>query len=227
MDYEGLRAHQYTGVNTTILTADARQGIFTYNSAGTTRKVNLLTLRGTQIDPVMQALLSQVPDADKINNTELGDGRNTGGYRFNQRSNETQDNVHGHLDYNLSTKHAFSGTFAWNRQNTDRPDAENDFSIIPKATNPNHSNFLSASWRSTPTARLTNELHGGFNLTVGDFLTSQQFGKGIINGTLFSNPVNEFLPQGRITNTYNLRTTPRGREGVTSSSSGFRASRSA
>jgi hypothetical protein len=203
-DYEGLRAHQQTGVNTTILTADARQGVFTYTAAGVTRKVNLLTLRSTQMDPAMAQLLSQVPSADKINNYEVGDGVNTAGYRFNQRSNEVQDNVHGHLDYNLNTKHAFSGTFAWNRQNTDRPDAENDYSVIPKATNPNHSNFLSASWRSTPTARLTNELHGGFNLTVGDFLTSQQFGKGIITGTLYSDPVNEFQPQGRITNTYNF-----------------------
>ena len=30
----------------------------------------------------------------------LGDGLNTGGYRFNQRDNETRDNVTGKMDYN-------------------------------------------------------------------------------------------------------------------------------
>jgi len=203
-DYEGLRAHQQTGVNNTILTGAARQGIFSYNSGSTLRQVNLLTLRNTAIDPSMKGILAQVPDGSQINNAQVGDGLNTGGYRFNQRNNETQDNLHGHLDYNLSTKNALSGTYAWNRQNTDRPDAENDFALAPKVTNPNHAHFLALSWRSTPTASLTNELHGGFNRTVGDFLTSQQFGAGIITGTLFSDPVNEFQPQGRTTNTYNF-----------------------
>ena len=58
-------------------------------------ELSLLALRGVQIDPAMAALLAQVPGADKINNTDVGDGRNTAGYRLNQRSNETQDNVHG------------------------------------------------------------------------------------------------------------------------------------
>ncbi|MBS1859461.1 MAG: TonB-dependent receptor, partial [Acidobacteria bacterium] len=203
-DYEGLRNHSQTGVNTTILTAAARQGIFTYQSGSTLVQKNLLALRNTQIDSVMAGILAQVPDASHINNTETGDGRNTAGYRFNQRNNETQDNVNWHLDYNISVKNALSGTYAWNRQNTDRPDAENDYSLIPKATNPNHAHFLALSWRTTPTASLTNELHGGFNRTAGDFLTSQQFGGGIVTGTIFSDPVNEFQPQGRTTNTYNF-----------------------
>ena len=45
--YEGIRAHQQMPQNFTILTPDARNGIFTYTSAGVTRKVNLLTLSGT------------------------------------------------------------------------------------------------------------------------------------------------------------------------------------
>src|SRR5262249_28770914 len=123
-------------------------------------------------------------------------------FRFNQRANEVRDNVTARIDYNLSTRHAVNGTYAWNRQNTDRPDLENDFSVVPKATNPNHANFLSSSWRWTPTPNLTNELRFGFNRTRGEFLTSQQFGPYILTNTIFANPVNEFLPQGRDTNTY-------------------------
>ena len=43
--YEGIRAHQQMPQNFTILTPDARNGIFTYTSGGVTRKVNLLALR--------------------------------------------------------------------------------------------------------------------------------------------------------------------------------------
>ncbi len=50
------------------------------------------------------------PRGDKINNSDVGDGRNTGGYRFNQRNNELLDNVTGKADYNITTRHAVSAT---------------------------------------------------------------------------------------------------------------------
>ena len=203
-NFEAIRAHQQTPQDNTILTASARSGIFTYNAGGVAHQVNLLTLRGISIDPAIQALLAQVPTPDKINNADVGDGRNTGGYRFNQRSNELNDNVTGKIDYNLSPRHAISGSYLWNRDNSDRPDYENDYSLVPKITNPTHANLVAVSWRWTPMAHLTNELRGGFNLTYAYFLSSQQFGAYYLTGTVFSDPVNELQPQGRNTNTYNL-----------------------
>jgi Carboxypeptidase regulatory-like domain len=202
-NYEAVRAHQETPVTTTVLTPSARAGIFSYRTtAGTTPTVNLLALRGITIDPVMQTLLNQVPAT--INSPLVGDGLNTGGYRFNQRNNETRDNVTGKIDYNLSTRHAISGSYLWNRDNSDRPDAENDYSQIPKVYNPTHANLLAASWRWTPGARLTNEVRAGFNLTYAYFLSSQDFGPYLLTGALYSDPVNEFMPQGRNTDTYSL-----------------------
>ena len=63
---------------------------------------------------------------------------------------------------------------------------------------------MAVSWRWTPGARLTNEVRAGFNLTYGYFLSSQDFGPYLLTGTLYSDPVNEFMPQGRNTNTYSL-----------------------
>ena len=209
-NYEAIRNHQQLPSDTAILTNNARSGIFTYvDTANVTRQVNLLTLRRISIDPYIQNLLQQVPGPQSINNFEVGDStaaqlKNVAGYRFNQRNNEVRDNVTGKIDYNFSTKNVFAGTYAWNRQNDDRPDAENDFSVVPKVTNPNHSHFLSTTWRWTPSARLTNELRGGLTLSPGDFLTSQQFGPYLITGLIFSNPVNEFMAQGRATNTYQI-----------------------
>ncbi len=150
----------------------------------------------------MQKLLDQVPLADKINNGDIGDGRNVSGYRFNQRNNETRDNVTGKIDYNLSPRHVLTGSYLWNRQDSDRPDAENDFSAIPKVYNPTHAHLISASWRWTPSGTLTNEFRAGFNLTYGYFNSFQDFGPYLLTGTIFSNPVNEFQTQGRTTNTY-------------------------
>jgi len=205
-NYEAVRAHQQAPANTAILTAAARSGIFSYRDVnGALRQVDVLTLRGvTSIDPTIQALLNQVPGPQFINNDLVGDGLNTRGYRFNQRDNETRDNITGKIDYNLSLKHAISGSYLWNRDNSDRPDLENDYSAIPKAYNPTHANFVSLSWRWTPSARLTNEVRAGFNLTYGYFFTTQQFGQYYLTGMTFSDPVNEFQPQGRNTDTFAL-----------------------
>jgi hypothetical protein len=203
--YEAVRTRAQAPAETAILTATARQGIFSYlDAGGTLRQVDLLRSRGISIDPVMQGLLDQVPGPQYINDKLVGDGLNFAGYRFNQRDNGTRDNVTGRIDYNLSTAHVLGGTYAWNRYNSDRPDAENDYSAIPKVYNPTHSNFLALSWRWTPTARLTNHLRAGFNLTYSYFLSSQKFGPSLLVGMLFSDPVNEFMPQGRTTNTYNV-----------------------
>jgi hypothetical protein len=205
-NYESVRAHQQAPADATVLTANARKGIFSYyDTGGTLHQVNLLSLRSiTTIDPIMQGLLSQVPGAQFINNTLVGDGLNTSGYRFNQRDNETRDNVTGKIDYNVSTKLAISGSYLWNRDNSDRPDLENDYSAIPKVSNPTHAHFLSTSLRWTPTGRLTNEVRAGFNMTYGYFFSSQQFGQYYLTGMTYSDPVNEFQPQGRNTNTFAL-----------------------
>jgi len=208
VNYEGVRTNQQTPTETEILTDSARQGFFTYKtSAGVLEQVNLLALRNIQIDPYIQNLLKQVPDGSKINNYDVGDSsasllRNTGGYRFNQRDDEVRDNITFRLDYNLSPRNVLNTSFAWNRDNSDYP--VTDYSVIPQTTNPNHSHFLSSGWRWTPSANLTNELRGGFNLNSLDFPTSQQFGPYIVTGTLFTDPVSEGLPQGRATNTFAL-----------------------
>jgi hypothetical protein len=209
-NYEAVRTREESPQTATILTSTARQGIFKYfDTSGILQQRNLLTIRNISIDPYMQNLLNQVPGPENINNYLTGDSSpgnlmNTAGYRFNQRDNGTRDNLTGKIDFNQSTRNAFSGTYSWNRYNSDRPDLENDFSVAPKVTNPTHSNFLSLSWRWTPTTRLSNELVGGFNLTSGDFLTSQSFGSYLVTGMSFSDPVNETLSQGRNTNTFSI-----------------------
>jgi hypothetical protein len=211
VNYEGFRNRQQSTANRSILTADARNGIYTYvDGAGAVRKVNVLQADGIAADPAMNQILARVPGPDKINNFRVGDSRetllrNTGGYSFLIRDNNDRDNVTGRLDYLLSPRNTIYGTFAWNREFVDRPDASNDYSTIPKTFNDNATKLLSAAWRSTPTARLTNELRGGFNLAPGIFNTTEQFPRAILVGMVYSNPLNLFRDQGRFTNTYSLQ----------------------
>ncbi len=203
-NYEFVRARQQSPAETTILTSNARQGIFSYrDSGGALHSVNLLNARGLKgVDPVMAGILAQVPGPQYINNSLVGDGLNTGGYRFNQLANETRDNITARVDYDVNEKNQLSLSFAWNRDNSLRPDYENDYALVPKSTNPTNANFLSASWRATPSAHWTNEVRAGYNLTKGDFDNSEKFGSSLIEGMIFNDPVNEAFPQGRTTNTY-------------------------
>ncbi len=212
-NYEAYRRKEQYLANRTILSADARQGIFTYrDSSGQVRKANVLQLRGVPMDPAMKALVDLVPGPDQINNHRRGDSRpgyvaNTGGYSFNIRNNQDRNNVTSKIDYLHSPRHSFSGSYLWNGARSDRPDTTNDFEPVPTVYTTGGATLLSLGWRWNPAPTLTNELRGGFNLSNVDFLASPPLPKFIIDGTaslLFSAPQNLFMPQGRTTDTYNL-----------------------
>jgi hypothetical protein len=209
-NYEGVRTRQQSEIDATVLTASARQGIFSYyNRAGALQQVNILTASGYQADPYMAKLLAQVPGPQFINNYRTGDSQpgrllNTAGYAFNQRANEDRNNITGRLDYALSTKHNFSATYAFNNDRVDRGDAATNFDLVPDVFNDNNAKLLSVGWRWNPIPSLTNEVRGGFNLAPGIFATTNSYPSYFVDGTAWSNPINEFLPQGRFTDTYHL-----------------------
>jgi len=224
--YETYDYHSTTPETTTILTPAARQGILTFrtNGTGPIQTYNVLQnpgigLSAIPLDPTAASLLAQVPTTG--NSTQVGDGLNTTGYQFNARSNQRRDSVEGRVDYNLSTKNVFSGTFRWNRDNDDRPDVFSGFTTVPPVFNQNHAYLFSASWRWTPSANLTNELRGGGNLAVAPFDVSGQLPATLITGTIFTDPQNTFLPQGRTTHTYNIQDNANWLHGHHSVSFGF------
>jgi hypothetical protein len=135
----------------------------------------------------------------------VGDGLNTTGYQFNARSDERRDSIVGKMDYIPSERHNLSGTFRWNRDNVDRPDAGNFFTTVPPVSNQNRAYLFSGGWRWSVSANLTNELRGGGNLTTAPFDVSGSTPAFLLSGTLMTNPINTFLPQGRKSNVYNLQ----------------------
>ncbi len=206
-NYEALRLRQQTAVNRTLFREDARNGIMTYvDNAGNRRQVNVLTAANLTRDPRMTELLAAMPGPSAINRNDLGDGRNTGGYSFNVRNNTDRDQVLGKVDYNLNSKHAFAGTYSWNRAIVDRADQMNNFASVPVVFNDGDTKLLSLTHRWSPSATFTNELRGGYNLAPAPFNVDQDFSQPIIAPPTFvSNPTNTFRAQGRVTNTYNIQ----------------------
>ncbi len=95
----------------------AKQGIFQWVSGGVTQQFNVLNAdplkRG--IDPTIATLLKIYPSP---NNTDVGDGLNYEGYRFNNPNNCMEDQFTIKGDYNLSEKSPLLYRHAWQRNSS-------------------------------------------------------------------------------------------------------------
>jgi hypothetical protein len=225
--YEAYRLRQETRKNTTVLSPNARQGIYTYIPTCTTscpsgvtpgqpRTVNIFDAINTRfpglgaaIDPFIAAnILPRVPT--EINNFLVGDStssllRNTAGNQFIQRSNQDRDQYTVKIDYNPTQTHNFAGTYSWIRVLNDRTDLDGSFNTVPLTFTESAVPLLSTAWRWSPTGRFTNEARFGYVLGGVDFITKQNFGDFTLTGFLFTNPDPNFRPQGRATDTYTIQ----------------------
>ncbi len=92
MAYEGFRENFQVTRNRTVLTPEARQGIFRYNgSNGQLQSVNLLSLGTAKaLNPITLAQINAMP---LPNNTLVGDGFNTAGSQFNVTGTDPNDKI--------------------------------------------------------------------------------------------------------------------------------------
>ncbi|HEU4388729.1 MAG TPA: TonB-dependent receptor [Blastocatellia bacterium] len=98
--YEGFREPFSVTRNRTVLTPDARRGIFRYIGAnGQLTSVNLLSI-GTvsSLNPVTTAQLNAMPEP---NNTLAGDGLNTAGFSYNVSGSDPNDKFSIRADQKL------------------------------------------------------------------------------------------------------------------------------
>lgn len=105
--YEGFRDNFSVTRNRTVLTPEARQGTFRYTRiCGTspactpgTQTVNLLAI-GNQnaLNPITMGIIGATP---LPNNTDVGDGFNTAGFRYNVNGVSNNDKYVGRYDHQL------------------------------------------------------------------------------------------------------------------------------
>jgi hypothetical protein len=226
--YEGTRTRTDSSLLRTVLTDNARQGLFTYRRAdnGQLQTVNLLNLSGLAADPGARALIATTPrpndltTADITSNTALA---NTAGFRFNGSNGSDSDLWGFRIDYDASARHRFEAIysrFTFNFPNSVADEATG-FPGQPFPGRPGDGQSSarprgSFAWNWTPTNSLTNETRFGFNHYNVNFFTNEPFAGGFQldipnidpndpnDIDFITNPVDNFLPQGRRVENYEV-----------------------
>ena len=204
--YEGFRENFSATRNRTVLTDQARNGIFRYTGAnGAVTSVNLLTIGNAgAINPITAAQLNAMP---LPNNTLVGDSLNTAGFRYNVTGKDVNDKYVFRYDHVLvqdSRAGSHKIEFVYNRATFNlSPDTFNGL----EAPFPGGIDAFQASTRSLATVALhstfgsiTNEVRYGRQWAPVAFLRtaapSNPFHTSFASVTNFDNT---FMSQGRET----------------------------
>jgi hypothetical protein len=205
--YEAFRQKNEATPNIRIpRTTDFADGVFRYRGLdGVQRSVNVLQTAGLAVDPrVRSELVSNFAAPGNVNNNDVGDGLNTGGYRFNQQDLNNRDQFGMRFDYTLNATNRFEFIYTRFEERDDRTDLDT-INTRPLVYTESTTDFMVGAWRWTPTSRLQNELRIGANLAPVGFFNDQQFSGTLFNmpsiGGALTNPVVTFQNQGRDTRT--------------------------
>ena len=98
--YEGFRENFSATRNRTVLTQEARNGIFRYTGTnGALQTVNLLAIGNVPtLNPITMGIINSTP---LPNNTLVGDGFNTAGYQFGVTGSDPNDKYVARYDHQL------------------------------------------------------------------------------------------------------------------------------
>ncbi|MGH9751169.1 MAG: hypothetical protein ACREA2_00145 [Blastocatellia bacterium] len=218
--YEGTIERTQASLTRTVLTAPARDGNFSYRATttntdpakgpvnGQLMTVNLrslgLSTGQRSVDPKTQSLIGLTP---LPNDPTLGDTRNTQGFRFNSPSGSDSHLWGFRTDFDLSERHRFEASYS--RFISDFPnDTFNNigepFPGLPGAGQSSTRPRGAFAWNWSVNQSLHNEFRSGFNTYKADFVTNEQFADGfrLTLPTIITNPVQNFLPQGRNVGNY-------------------------
>lgn len=224
--YEGLRLRQDVPTNNITLTDTARQGIFRYiDDANNVRSVSLFpnnlglpilplaaaptgnpnTVAPTAINPAVQSLiLSRLPTG---NFSQLGDGLNTIGYRFNRRVPQNRNQYTTRFDYNFNETNNINAVFDYAYEDLLRNDADTSFNVLPTIIQPGRNTRSALAYRTSPSSNFTNEVRGGIFFSRPVFFRTEDNPAFFIIPTLVTTPFNTFQNQGRYTKTFNIQDT--------------------
>jgi hypothetical protein len=188
-----LAAQQTRSITRTVYTAEARQGLMRYHTAGrnlpfgvanasvdvngnplvpfATYNVAARDPQQRGLDPTILRLIAEMP---LPNNFLVGDGLNTAGYTWSPPEEEEQVDFVTKIDHNFNARHTAFVRFSKGYQNTicDSVNAgESFFPGQPCLVNTNRSPYnWAANWRWAPRGTLVNELVVGQNHFTFDFI---------------------------------------------------------
>jgi hypothetical protein len=193
----------------TVLSAAARTGNFTYLRVdnGQRQTVNLLSLSGRTIDPRIQTLINLTPAS---NNNDAGDTRNTQGFRFNTPNGSTGKNIGFRIDYDINSTNRVEAIYSRFVSVLPNDVALNNigeqFPGLPGGGQQSVRPRASFAWHWSPTSSITNELRAGYARSTPTFVNREKFDVGyrLIFDLGITNPIQNFLQQGRAPTSYDL-----------------------
>lgn len=164
---------------------------------------NLLGISGTNrfnqpIDPTIQAYLSVVP---LPNNFQIGDGLNTGGFRFNSKVISPTDQFTTRLDYRISDKHTFEATYNYGNIAFNGDFINEREPAFPESTFGTRKTVgrgISSAFRSILTSNIINEARFGAQISGLTFGNTSDYSRGFLidTGDVF-NPEYSNIGTGR------------------------------
>lgn len=207
--YEGFRSPFSVTRNRTVLTEEARKGIFRYTGAnGQVQSVDLLQIGNfSALNPVTGAQLNAMP---LPNNTLVGDSFNTAGYQFNVNGSSPNDKYVGRFDQQLMENSAIGShklEFVINHATfLLKPDTFNGLEApFPGGVDAFQSSkriLMTAAIQSTFGTSATNEVRVGHQRAPVGFLRDSSPTTYLINLGAVTDYDRNFLSQGRNTMVY-------------------------
>jgi hypothetical protein len=198
-NYQGSRISQDVTRNRTVLTADAKRGIFTWKTpAGVLSTYDIVANdpRHKGIDPVMAAIFKVLPDPNNLN---AGDTLNTAGFLFNNPNGSWNNSYTGKMDHNLTQNHHLFFRYSWFKTFSidGLNSADATFPGFPQGNQGGVRWGFSAGsdWTFSPT--LINELRVGHQSASVEFNRPGRLQGPTVISNLFTDPYSSLFAQGR------------------------------
>jgi hypothetical protein len=206
-NYEGSILRKEIVRNRTVLTSDAKSGLFSWLPPNSTT-VNSTTVqkfdivhndpRGLGINPQVAKVLSLLPAP---NNGYIGDGLNTEGYLFNNPVDARANQFTVRVDHNLKSNHRIFYRHSWSDSNgTDwRNNADATFPGMASGRDIEHrwGFALGSDWAVSPT--FVNEFRAGRQTSSSSFTRPARLSTPMMISGLWTDPLNPDFPSGHST----------------------------
>ncbi|MBL8176396.1 MAG: carboxypeptidase regulatory-like domain-containing protein [Bryobacterales bacterium] len=199
-NWQSRRTSQGASRNRTVYTPEIKAGQFRWRSAAgqpvQTFDMFRADPRGIGIDPKVKETIAIMPDP---NNFDVGDGLNTGGFRFNVPATAQEDQYTVKVDHSLSSNHRLF--YRHSRQDQSSIDTLNGHEMRypgrPQGTQAQErwGFSIGSDWMLRP--NLINETRFGYRSATSDFVRpDRQKGPGLDFATV-TDPINLAFAQNR------------------------------
>ncbi|MBI5085084.1 MAG: TonB-dependent receptor [Acidobacteria bacterium] len=199
-NYQGSRVSQEVVRNRTVPTVEMKAGIFRWRAPGSTAissfDIGKNDPRGKGQDAAVAKIWALYPNP---NNTDVGDGLNYAGFRFNNPNGSENNQYTGKADHNLKDGHRLFFRYSWFKTYSidGLNNADATFPGMPQGAQGGiRAGFsVGSDWVITPT--VVNEFRAGTQSASVDFWRPGRLQGPTIITNYFTDPYSSAFPQGR------------------------------